>query len=110
MKTKMLLAVLVATALSSMSIVQAGEPVFSPRASENRIRIVSDNSTDADLVHSQTATGNAARSKNMRSVVVAAGSQKNADTLAMDKNCPLSPKAKDGSLACKKCCMTTAMK
>lgn len=110
MKTKILLAVLVATALTSISTVQAGENFLSPRASENRIRIVSENSTDADFVHSQTATGNAARFKNMGHPVVAAGSEKNADTLAMDKNCPLSPKAKDGSLACKKCCMTTAMK
>ncbi len=110
MKTKMLLAALVATALTAISGVQAGEPLLSPRASENQTRTISDNSKDADFVFSQTATGNAARSKSMRHPVVAAGSQKNADTLAMVKNCPLSPKEKDGSPACKKCCMTTAMK
>lgn len=106
----MLLAALVATALSSVSIVQAGEKVLSPRASENQTRIVSGDSTDSGFVHSQTATGNAARLKSMGTSAVSTGSQKDADTLAMDKNCPLSPKAKDGSLACKKCCMKTAMK
>ncbi|MEP6664176.1 MAG: hypothetical protein ABJC04_10990 [Verrucomicrobiota bacterium] len=81
MKTKMLLAAFVATALTSISTVQAGERLLSPRASENQTR-----------------------------TVMTAGAQKNPDTLAMDKNCPLSPKAKDGSLACKKCCMATAKK